>query len=216
MTKAPKATAAPKTKPKRLRLSPEERKALILDATSTFIREHGIAALNLDRLARESGHSKPLIYAYFKSRNGLLEALLLREVKKRQKADQEAVKNSATMDDLIRNTARSLLTHVADSGTIVQQLLLEPEIAKVLQDVRLAATDVNVDYLAKRVAKHYNIPHDLAPAVVGSVLGIGTAAGAHFERHQGDIDQMEEIMVTLTKGALAAASRKFGSKKTKA
>lgn len=200
-------------KPKRLRLSPEERKALILEDTAEFIRNHGVTPLSMDRLARETGHSKPLIYAYFKNRIELLKALLLREVKARQKADRAAVANSKSMDDLIRNTTRAMLEHAEHSGSVVQQLMLEPEVAAVLQAVRAETGPTYVANMAKHAAAHYGLPEELAPAIVESVFGIGTAGSAHFDRTGADIDQMEEILVTLTKGALSAASRKYGQKK---
>lgn len=201
-------------KPKRVRLSPEERKDLILEAAADFIRKNGVTPLSMDRLARESGHSKPLIYAYFNSRVGLLKALLVREVEARQADDRDAVARSANMDELIRNTARVLLEHVEKSGSVVQQLMLEPEVAAVLTDMRSQAGQTYISYLSKRAAEQYGIPEELAPAIVESVFGIGTAAGNHFDRTKRDIDQMEDIMVTLSKGALAAAGRKYG-KKTK-
>ncbi len=200
-------------KPKRMRLSPEERKALILEDTADFIRKNGVTPLSMDRLARESSHSKPLIYAYFSSRTELLKALLVREVEARHKADREAVASAQNMDELIRKTARVLLEHMEKSGSVVQQLMLEPEVAAALQAMRSEAGQSYIAYLSKRVTEQYKIPEDIAPAIVESVFGIGTAAGNHLDRTKADIDQMEEIIVTLTKGALSAASRKY-SKKT--
>ena len=196
-------------KQKRLRLSPEERQERILDATADFIRENGVSALSMDRLARESGHSKPLIYAYFNSRIGLLKALLLREAARRQEMDREAVSSAKTIEELIRLTARALLQHAAEAGSIIQQLLIEPEVAEVLSEVREETGQTYIAYLSKRMGEHYDIASEHAPAIVESVLGIGTAAGTHFRRGDIDLDQMEEIMVTLTTGALEAAAKKF-------
>lgn len=205
----------PQQKPKRLRLSPEERKAMILEDAADFIRKNGVTPLSMDRLARESGHSKPLIYSYFNSRTGLLRALLERELEARQKADREAAAAAKNLDELIRNTGRVLLDHVEKSGSVMQQLMLEPEIAAAQKEMRLEAGKSYIGYLSKLAADQYNIPIDLAPVIVECVFGIGTAAGNHFDRTKADIDQLEDIILTLTKGALSAAGRKYGTKPKK-
>ncbi len=205
----------PQQKPKRLRLSPEERKALILEDAADFIRNHGVTPLSMDRLARESGHSKPLIYSYFNSRSGLLKALLERELAEREKADREAAASAKNLDELIRNSGRVLLDHVEKSGSVMQQLMLEPEIAAAQKEMRLETGRSYMSYLSKLVSEEYNIPMDVAPAILECVFGIGNAAGVRLNRTKADVDQLEDIILTLTKGALTAAGRKYGTKPRK-
>lgn len=196
--------------PQRKRLQPEERKAMILDHAAAFIREYGVSALNMDRLGRHAGVSKPLVYAYFTNRIGLLKALLVREVKKRRAADRAAAEAATSMDEIIKLASRSMLNHVQESGIVIQQLLLEPEIAVALNEMRAQSRDAYVDYLADQVTSHYKIPRSLSPMIVEIVMGLGTAAGAHFDRTRGDIDQVHDVLVTMTTGALEAAAKKYG------
>jgi len=63
----PTMTKAKKT---RTRLSPEVRKELILDHAANVIAAEGVSALSMERLGREAGVSKSLVYAYYPSMKG--------------------------------------------------------------------------------------------------------------------------------------------------
>lgn len=199
----------------RKRFKPEERKEMILDYAASFIREYGVSALNMDRFGRYAGISKTLVYTYFTNRIGLLKALLLREIKRRQASDRRAIAAAETMEELIELVSWSMLEHVRDHGTVVQQLLLEPEVASVLTDVRAANLDATVDYFAKHVTRDYNIPESVSPAVVEIVLGMGTAASGRLDRMNADINEIHDVLVTLNKGALEAAAHRYGKLRTK-
>lgn len=60
---------------KRVRLSREDRHRQLLDVAWRLAREEGTDALTLPRMAEEAGVTKPVIYAHFGTRNGLLTAL---------------------------------------------------------------------------------------------------------------------------------------------
>ena len=65
--------------PRRLRMSPSERRRLILDATAQVVTTIGVSAVSMELIAREANVSKALVYAYFDNRANLLAQLLLRE-----------------------------------------------------------------------------------------------------------------------------------------
>jgi AcrR family transcriptional regulator len=50
-----------------------------LDVTKEIVGEHGLHAVSIDRVAREAGVSRPIIYEHFNDLGGLLNALLDRE-----------------------------------------------------------------------------------------------------------------------------------------
>jgi AcrR family transcriptional regulator len=72
------------TTPKRV-LSPQERRqrnreemiAAILDAARAVMREDGVAALNLQEIARRVGMRAPSLYTYFPSKIAIYEALFV-------------------------------------------------------------------------------------------------------------------------------------------
>jgi AcrR family transcriptional regulator len=56
-----------------------ERRAQLLDVTKRIVGESGLHAVSIDRVAREAGITRPIVYEHFRDLNGLLSALLDRE-----------------------------------------------------------------------------------------------------------------------------------------
>jgi AcrR family transcriptional regulator len=61
------------------RLSAEQRREQLLDATKQLALEHGFHALSIEAVARAAGVSRPIVYGHFHDLTGLLEALTDRE-----------------------------------------------------------------------------------------------------------------------------------------
>ena len=191
------------------RLQPEQRKEMLLECAATFLREHGLAGLTMDRLAQHAGVSKPLVYNYFPNRMALLKAVLVREVKIRFELDRQVAEQASSLEDLIDRSARNMLQHIQDRGNIIQQLMQEPEVVQVLSEMRSSARGGYVNYIGKHVRSRFDLPPDITAIVVELLMGMGTTAGALFERERGDIDEIHEILVTLHNGALEAAARRY-------
>src|SRR5947199_6931421 len=61
------------------RLPRAQRRAQLLDVTKRIVGEHGLHAVSIERVAREAGITRPIVYEHFSDLSGLLEALLDRE-----------------------------------------------------------------------------------------------------------------------------------------
>jgi AcrR family transcriptional regulator len=61
------------------RLSRDQRREQLLDVTKRVVGEEGFHSVSIDRVAREAGISRPIIYEHFGDLGGLLAALLDRE-----------------------------------------------------------------------------------------------------------------------------------------
>ena len=61
---------------KRVRLAPQERPSLILDQTAEIIPREGVCGLSMDRIGREAGISKSLVYNFFPTMTDHLPQLL--------------------------------------------------------------------------------------------------------------------------------------------
>ena len=184
---------------------------MLLECTATFLREHGLSVLTMERLAQYAGVSKPLVYNYFPNRMALLKAVLVREVEIRLRLDREVAKQASSLQDLLERSAWNMLTHIRDRGNNIQQLLQEPEIAQVLTEMRSSVRGDYVGFLANQLRSEFDVPSPIAAVVVELLMGMGTTAGALFEREKGDINEVHEILVTLTRGALDAAVRKYAN-----
>src|SRR4051812_9075854 len=61
------------------RLTAEERREQVLDATKAIVAERGFHAVSIEAVARAAGITRPIVYAHFQDLRGLLEALVERE-----------------------------------------------------------------------------------------------------------------------------------------
>jgi AcrR family transcriptional regulator len=61
------------------RMSAEERREQVLDATKAIVGEHGFHAVSIEGVARAAGITRPIVYSHFGDLQGLLEALVERE-----------------------------------------------------------------------------------------------------------------------------------------
>jgi AcrR family transcriptional regulator len=64
---------------KSARMSAEERRAQLLDVTKEIAAADGFHAISIERVAREAGITRPIVYGHFEDLAGLLEALVQRE-----------------------------------------------------------------------------------------------------------------------------------------
>ena len=61
------------------RMSAEQRREQLLDATKRIVFERGFHAVSIEAVAREAGITRPIVYGHFHDLQGLLEALVDRE-----------------------------------------------------------------------------------------------------------------------------------------
>jgi AcrR family transcriptional regulator len=106
------------------------RREQLLDVTKAIVSADGFHAVSIERVAREAGITRPVVYEHFKSLDGLLEALV----------DRETQRSIAQLDSVIDydlaqgDPAESLLTSLrgyleavsADPGTW-RLVLMPPE-----------------------------------------------------------------------------------------
>ncbi len=62
-----------------VRLPRPQRRRQLLDVTKRIVGESGLHAVSIDRVAREAGITRPIIYEHFTDLGGLLSSLLDRE-----------------------------------------------------------------------------------------------------------------------------------------
>lgn len=64
------------TKPKRTRLSPDERRAQLVRAASRLLDKRGVDGLSYTELAARAGVTRPVVYRFFPTRRALVLAVL--------------------------------------------------------------------------------------------------------------------------------------------
>jgi AcrR family transcriptional regulator len=193
----------------RQRLAPEARAAQILDVAAKLLTDEGFTEVSMERLGREAGISKALVYNYFPNRNDLLRALLERELEALRERQASELDAATDFEDLVRRTTRAYIEHVKSRGTLLRKLWAEPAVARSLADDNLRGREQAMRYMARQVTVEYGIPRDVALPAVDMQMAMTEAAAQHMVDSGEDVDFATEICVTLLMGGLDALSRRY-------
>ncbi len=213
--KSARPSAAPEKK-RRQRLAPEARASQILDCAARLILDEGFTEVSMERLGREAGISKALIYNYFPNRNDLLRALLERELDVLRARQIGEVRASENFGDLVRRTTRIYVQHVKERGALLQRLWAETTVARSVAEKHLDSREEAMRYFAHRVSREYQLPADVALSAVDMQMAMTEAAAQHLSRSHGDVDFATDICVTLLLGGMDALAKVHGASKAKA
>jgi TetR/AcrR family transcriptional regulator, fatty acid biosynthesis regulator len=192
------------------RLDPTVRKHMILDKAASLVAKEGISGLTMERVGREAGVSKPLVYAYFQNTTNLLKELLLRDQRRLWELQTIAVSQAKNFDELIRLTTQTYLKHAEKNGMHIQKLLSEPSIAAVFQERDQERRHRVVDFLTEEISRNFNVPRDIAMLTTEMSLGMTGAAGELIGRGVVGRKKIEELVITLLTGAVASLTDNYG------
>ncbi len=192
---------------KRTRLAPEARRDQILDVAARLILDEGLYAVSMERLARDVGISKGLVYNYFATRDALLTALLSREQAELRDRGMASALQAQTYVDLIRQTTRLYLEQTRDRGGLVAALLSDPSVAKLMQEEGRAERDRTIRYFVRATRRAYDLPLPLAIAAVELLSAVTDRAGKLVADGLMDVDSATELCVELITGGLAGVNR---------
>lgn len=198
-----KKTAAALAK-RRQRLAPQERSGQILDFAAKLIIEEGLTELSMERLGREAGISKALIYNYFPNRNDLLRELLKREMEVLRERQLAQIGAAVDFRDLVYRTTRTYVAQVKERGALLQRLWAEPAVARSVADQNVRKREEALRFMVNQVIKAYNLPKDVATSAVDMGMAMTEAAAQHLPSSHDDVDFATNICVTLLMGGLGA------------
>lgn len=188
---------------KRRRFSPEKRRAMILDHAAEVIASEGVSAASMDRIARQAGVSKSLIYAYFENNAELLRELLQRELRRLRRLQAQAAETTSSFPDMVRAVTHQYIAYISERGLILQRLQSEPSLAEGRDPTDYGRRDA-VRYVAKVVSANFDLPMDLAIACSDISFGIPAAAGHFIESGEQDAAWVEDITVHMIIGSVKA------------
>lgn len=188
---------------KRTRLTPEVRREQILDEAAQLILAEGLYAVSMERLARDIGISKGLVYNYFPTRDALLTALLNREQAELRDRGMASALQAESFDDLIRQTTRLYLEQTRDRGALIAALLSDPSVALLMEAENRADRERTVRYFVKAVRREYGLSLPMAIAGVEMVSAVTDRAGRLVADGQLDVETATGMCVALITGGLA-------------
>lgn len=211
-TTAHKKSSAKAPTRRRQRLAPEERASQILDFAARLIIEEGLTELSMERLGREAGISKALIYNYFPNRSDLLRALLEREMEVLRERQVEQIHLATDFRDLVYRTTRTYVAQVKERGALLQRLWAEPSVARSVADQNLDKREEALRFMVHQVVKVYNLPKDVATSAVDMGMAMTEAAAQHLPSSRNDVDFATNICVSLLIGGLEALALEHARK----
>tara|TARA_B100000809_G_scaffold104066_1_gene102636 strand:+ start:4279 stop:4932 length:654 start_codon:yes stop_codon:yes gene_type:complete len=207
-------TPAEPIKPTRTRLEPEVRKELILDAAADLVAEEGVSAVSMERLGREAGVSKSLIYAYYPNLQDVLSTLLKREYRRLRNQQIEAAEQAGTFAEMIRLITGAYMNYMDQRGLILERLSAEPSFADHGDPTEYNRSSA-VNYLADILHNNYDLELGLAKAVLDISFGLPAAGGHYLIREGTDRELVEDITVTMITGSIQAVLDKYGTSRKK-
>ncbi len=193
----------------RKRLSPEARRALILDCTADIVARDGVATLSMESIGKEAGISKSLVYAYFPNLTALLRELYQREMRRLRRRQAEVAQSPASFEELVRSVTHAYLQYIDERGLIIERLQAEPSVSE-HHDPTDFNRDLAVDYLTDIVLRFYKLPRPIARAATDISFGLPASAGSYLHRHDLDAKTLEDLTVTMVLGTFHDLERQFG------
>jgi AcrR family transcriptional regulator len=207
-----KVAANAKTGARRQRLAPEVRAGLILDCAAKLIVEEGFTEISMERIGRDAGVSKALIYNYFPNLSDLLRALLEREINELREKGIAEINAADSFQDVIRRTTRTYIEHVYRRGSLLQRLWKESSVAKTLEEQDRRGHDETMRYFVKRVRKEYGLPLEVAIAAVDMQMAMTETAAQHLSNTNNNVDLATDICVHLLLGGLDSLAKAYQKK----
>ena len=185
---------------KRTRLSPEARREQILDEAARLTLEAGLYAVSMERLARDVGISKGLVYNYFPTRDALLAALLHREQTELRDRGMATALQAASYAELIRQTTRLYLEQTRDRGALITALLSDPSVARLMEADSRVDRERTVRFFVRATRREFDLSLEMAIAAVGMLMAVTEQAGRLVAQGQADVDAATEMCVELITG----------------
>jgi len=170
--------------------------------------------VSMERLGREAGVSKSLIYAYYPNLQDVLSTLLKREYSRLRNQQIEAAEQAGTFAEMIRLITGAYMNYMDQRGLILERLSAEPSFADHGDPTEYNRRSA-VNYLADILHNNYDLELGLAKAVVDISFGLPAAGGHYLIREETDRELVEDITVTMITGSIQAVLDKYGSSRKK-
>ncbi|WP_447006024.1 TetR/AcrR family transcriptional regulator [Saccharothrix isguenensis] len=135
------------TEPRRRRMPKAERKAQMLDIAEGVFAERGYLAASMDEIAERVGVSKPMLYEYFGSKEGLLIGCIRRARAELLDRTQRAITGADGPEDVLRLGLMAFFEFIAEhkqSWSLLRQeaAITVPSAVEEVEGIRRQQTDL--------------------------------------------------------------------------
>lgn len=201
---------------KRVRLAPEVRREQILDAALIEFSAVGFEGATMDRLARRVGITKAGVYAHFKSKDEIFEALLVSNIFRRTEQPHWHWCDGASLEETVDKYLEHVYLHLQVPQVQATFRLLISESGRAPERIRRWHDEFFTPYVLQRQSEITDsvnkglLPDNLftrkfsllsSPALLamlGQLLGQGATAGEELAEVRQAHREMLLILLTRT------------------
>ncbi|MBB5957559.1 AcrR family transcriptional regulator [Saccharothrix tamanrassetensis] len=135
------------TEPRRKRMPKAQRKAQMLDIAEQVFAERGYLATSMDEIAERVGVSKPMLYEYFGSKEGLLIGCIHRARTELLDRTQQAVTGADGPEDVLREGLLAFFEFIGEhkqAWSLLRQeaAITVPSAVEEIEGIRRQQTDL--------------------------------------------------------------------------
>ncbi len=196
---------------RRRRLSPDERIREILDAADDLVLQDGISTLTMDKIARQAGASKALLYRYFSNMTGLLQALYEREHHQLQALHLAALNTPHGFEEMVKLTAKINRENQNDRQLLLKRLEADVTVRKAMAKTDQQGRSDVVKFLSKEITTHFDVPKDIAADAVRLALRFQEQDRLYSVQDQ---VKRDEIWGAMMVGAMQELEKRFGKNRS--
>ncbi|PRX49307.1 TetR family transcriptional regulator [Prauserella shujinwangii] len=197
---------------RRKRMPRAERERQMIEVAEAVFAERGYTAASMDEIAERVGVSKPMLYEYFHSKEGLLLACIRQSRAALREVTEEAVAQAASAEDAMRRGLRAFFVFIREHREAWSLLrhemaLIGTSAADEIEATRQQQTDLISNLLGALVGESDPIR---AEASAEFVVGACERLAIWCERHE-DItpEIVTEYAMDLLWGGLAQRATKI-------
>jgi AcrR family transcriptional regulator len=207
--------AAPRSRRPRSRLARADRMNQVLDMAAGIVIAEGASALSLKEVARRTGISEALVYAYWGDRAQMFAALARRELETlARNSEAEAASPASSYEERIQVTTLASLRLAADRGGLLQTLLYDPAVRDLIRrDYRQLRGGITRER-ALDASEAHGIPMSLAMAHIQLGFAASLRLGKHLAARQLDLETALRLALAVHLGGLEG--RREGYRKSAA
>lgn len=187
----------------RTRLSPQDRRAQLLSIGVRTLADHSIDQLTFDRLSREAGVSRPLLFHYFGSKQGLRTEVvrLARDSMLHATAPDLSLPPLERLHDTLERLVRFVREHGGTFYSLVRGAASgDPEVREAIDEAREVHTD-------RVIAVFVELGHEDTPLLRLALRGwVALAEQALIEGVHGGRLPDEEVVDLMERTARGVVS----------
>ena len=157
---------------------------------------------SMEKVAKEAGVSKPLVYKYFDNRKDLLSNLLLREFPAFHMRPLK-IGRDESFSDVIRRTTIAFIDRYIENGLLIERLLNEPAVARQTLKLQENGRKHTVQVFGELFARERGVSLKEGILAAELFMGVTLSAGQRLARNNSRYDEIVEMVVRIIVAAIS-------------